>query len=122
MNSTLYDILQLNDDWDMYGAEAFKEDHVIFVDNIVSQLSPTPFIAPCADKSIQLEYDDVSDRYHLEINIYEDKTTRFMIKDNLEYDYPDIDNSDPEYEEKILKFINNFLDLMKIENYFEEER
>lgn len=91
--SILREFLDLEDNWDEYGALAPSEDIVMFVMTILSELPKQPDVFPTPEGHVQLEY-VIGRNRHLNIEIisetkfsvfemFEDRTAR---KDFYSYD------------------------------------
>ena len=77
----------LKENWNGYGAHPLDLSFIDRVKDLVRGLNIQPFIAPCPDGSIQIEYeydkDDIN--YYLEYELHLDGTmNRFVMPSNLE--------------------------------------
>lgn len=71
--------LDLEEDWNGYGAPVFRKPLIDFAKNVVRTLSHQPEIFPIAGGAIQFEYEKPSGEY-LEFELYEDGSVhRFQI-------------------------------------------
>ena len=93
----LWDISELGEDWNGYGAAPIPREIIEEVRDIILNLEEQPEIFPTADKSIQLEY-ELTDKSYLEIDVYEKRITVMQVP-QIDYDkalfwdlsYDDID-------------------------------
>ena len=93
----LWDISELGEDWNGYGAAPIPREIIEEVRDIILNLEEQPEIFPTADKSIQLEY-ELTDKSYLEIDVYENRITVMQVP-QIDYDkalfwdlsYDDID-------------------------------
>lgn len=71
-------IIELKDDWNGYGAKAFNKNFVEKCREIVKGLDEEPFIAPTANNTIQLEYENKNG--YLEFEIYSNMKVKVFIQ------------------------------------------
>lgn len=78
----LSEIGQLQDNWNQYGSEKFKQELVFKCIKIIihTDLIYQPEIFPTARQSIQFEYEP-DDNHYLEIEIFEDKIKLYCRED-----------------------------------------
>ena len=74
----LWDISELGEDWNGYGAVPIPREVIKEVKEIILNLEEQPEIFPTADKSIQLEYWQ-PDKSYLEIEVSEKNITAMQI-------------------------------------------
>ncbi|MBN2092634.1 hypothetical protein JW964_23640 [candidate division KSB1 bacterium] len=77
---TLKSFLELEENWNYYGAKPFKQELINKCINLVrsSKLKYQPDIFPTGRESIQFEYEEEDGRY-LEIEIYDDRISYLYI-------------------------------------------
>lgn len=80
----LENIVELETDWNGYGAEPFSTTLVDEVKNIILNLNEQPEIFPTGRNSIQLEY-HLPDESYLELEVFEDKVVAMQVS-GTDYD------------------------------------
>lgn len=80
LDSVFNSIIELKENWNGYGADPFKKDFVEQCRTVVKGLNREPFVAPTANNSIQIEYEDKNG--YLEIELFENKANVFKMSPN----------------------------------------
>jgi len=113
---TLDEFAAFKYDWDSYGAEPFNKKHLNKVKSFINDLKediPQPWVVPCLNGSIQLEWN--INKKHLEIEITEEneiiwlksfnKETKKDFKDE-KYETGETDCRDMEEINKLIDWIS----------------
>lgn len=80
LDSVFDSIIELKDNWNGYGAKSFNKSFVERCRNIIKGLDKEPFIAPTANNTIQLEYEN--ENGYLEFEIYPDMKAKVFKQDS----------------------------------------
>lgn len=99
----LEDILKLENNWNGNKAKRFSNDLINKCKKLLDNLDSEPFIAPCADGSVQFEWEKRNGQY-LEFNIYENKIEMFRIYEKGK-EVEEIINS----ENDLIKIVKEFI-------------
>lgn len=104
-HNRLKKISELENNWNNNGAKPFSKQLINTCKEIVDALPESPFIAPTAADSIQMEYEKENGDY-LELNVFENKIETFQIIDGKEEEYIKNEIRINEIRNMVAEFLN----------------